>query len=104
MYFVDQNGNKIRRSNSSFSSLPHKQEQRRSAVENFGYAAASGNGNGKSNDSKCPVWVYWVLGGIGVVLLIVLILCFVYRKKESYGSSSSSPMGYGHERFGFRFY
>ncbi len=51
-------------------------------------------------DNKLKTWQL-VLIAVAVVLLLVAVWYFVLRKK---GSSASSPMGFGRQKFGFRFY
>ncbi len=64
------------------------------------------------DDNKCPKWLWWVLGGVAVILLIVAVVMFVRSRKKSHYSSlpvhSGSPnanMSFGGaQRFGFRFF
>ena len=92
MYFVNHNGKK---KIETFRN-PSEMTQRRRApiVENYG-----------SGKKKCPGWLYWVLGGVALLVLIILTVWLIMskRKKGSY-TKAGSPGGAAMQRFGFRFY
>ena len=69
MYYVDKNGNKIRKE--PFQNPSEMAQLRRAPVrENY------------TGSKKCPVWLYWVLGGIALIVLIVLITMWLKPKKK----------------------
>ena len=84
MYTVDENGNK--KKIEQFRGPPESAQApvREHFKENYTH-----------NKKKCPMWLYWVLGG--VALAIILLLIWWLTKS---GRSESKTT----ETFGFRFY
>ena len=78
MFEYDAQGNKVRRENYATA-----QPKFHNAVEHYG-----------SSKKKTKKWVWYTVGGVGVVVLVLVIWLLARRK-----SSSTSV-----QRFGFRFY
>lgn len=93
MYLVDENGKKMRQE--------HYQPPRQPLHQVFHNVRE----NYSSGSKKCPSWLYWVLGGVALIILILVIVMVVRGQKKKAGYSAGSSMSSGAPaRFGFRFY
>ena len=86
MYTVDTNGNKKKIVTESF-----QDPIREPYTENY-----------TSGKKKCPIWLYWVLGAVALLAIIMLIWWLTKKGRDHDGGTMNS--GEVSQRFGFRFY
>jgi len=102
MYFW-KNGKKVKAQFENFKSLSEESQLRRAPIrESYQHPSVE-----HYNKKKCPVWLYAVLGGSALVLIVLLVVWFVRSRGEKHQVASSpdlSPSPSATHRFGFRFY